>query len=69
MSQKFMFQDVSPAELRMVEGGLLGSIWSGIKSVAGAIGDAIGTVADYAWGGLKDMAGNAALIFGLGWRW
>jgi hypothetical protein len=69
MDQKFMFQDVSPAELRMVEGGFLKSLVNGIKAVAGAVGDAISTVADYAWGAFTDMAGGAAAIFGLGWRW
>jgi hypothetical protein len=59
MDRKMMFHDVSPAELRSVEGGLSWSgIWDGIKSAASWVGD-------HVWGALTDMAGAAGWILGL----
>jgi hypothetical protein len=54
MDQKMMFQDVSPAELRTVEGG---GILSWLEGAASWVGD-------HVWGALKDMAGIPGAIFG-----
>jgi hypothetical protein len=54
MDPHMTFQDVSPAELSTVEGGLFD--W---------LKDAVSWVGDHAWGALKDMAGAAGAIFGL----